>query len=106
MAGIWERVVGGAEDAQRLNVSLLRTELTGVALGIRTLAEGKAALEAELGATLNTAETTDLTAISGAIDAGTTQQRLVYAAKMEFALNAAELALIDETEFRSVLGIT
>jgi len=107
MAGIWERVtVDPTDEAQlRLNVSLLETELTGVALGIRTRAAAKANLEAELGQALSGAEATDLAAIADEFDAGTTQQRLVYAHKIKFVLNAAELQLIDETEFRAVLGI-
>ena len=106
MAGLWNIVVGSAgENIRRLNVLLLRTELTGVAMGIRLRAAAKQNLETELGRVLTTDEANDLISIANIFDAGTIQDKLVYAAKMEFAFNAAELNLIEETEFRTVLGI-
>jgi phage-related protein len=106
MAGIWEIVQGDTgEGAPRLNVSLVRTELTGLALGVRTRPQAKLNLEAKLGRVLDAAETTDLNALADEFETGNIQAKLVYSAKTEFALNAAELNLIDETEFRTVLGI-
>ena len=106
MAGIWEITKGDVGEGQpRLNVSLVRTELTGLALGVRTRAQAKLNLENELGRVLSAEETTDLDALADEFEAGTIQSKLVYSAKTEFALNAAELDLIDETEFRTVLGI-
>jgi hypothetical protein len=103
MAGIWE-IVRGNTDV-RLNVSLLQTELMGVALGVRTRAQAQANLETELERTLDQAESDDLTLMANEYEAGNVQSKLVYNEKAKFALNAAELELIDETSFRSVLGI-
>ena len=103
MAGIWERVRGNSDV--RLNVSLLETELTGVALGVRTRAEARTSLEAEMGQPLVGDEITDLTALADQFEAGNIQAKLVYIHKVKFALNAAELELIDEATFRSVLAI-
>ena len=106
MAGIWEIVKGDAgELVRRLNVSLLQTELMGVALGVRTRADAKTNLEVGLHRALDAAETTDLVAMADEYETGTIQNKLVYNEKAKFALNAAELTLISETEFRTVLGI-
>lgn len=107
MAGMWEKV---AEDLtatiDRVNVSLLRTELTGVSLNIRTRAEAKAAIETSIGAgDLTADQLTDLNEMAANFETGTTQDRLVYAAKFEYANNAAELGLINETEWRTVINI-
>lgn len=106
MAGIWDRVVGSdsPDGPARLNVSLLETEITGVILGVRTRVDAKANLETELGETLSTAEAADLIAIVDALEIGSVQAKLVEIHKLHFALNAAELQLIDETTFRSVVG--
>lgn len=111
MAGIWERVRGDVPEGwRRINVSFLRTELLLVGMGVRTRADAKTHIEGELGLSLSVDETTDLDAIADEIEAGTIQSKLVYAAKMEACLNAAELRkpgveMITETEFRTVLGI-
>jgi len=106
MAGLWEIVRGDAgENVSRLNVSLIRTELTGLALGVTTRAIARDHLEAEIGRTLTSEEMTDINALADEFETGTIQSKLVYAAKTEYALNAAELVLINETTFRSVLGI-
>lgn len=106
MAGIWERVrKAQSETDRRINVSLLETELTGVALGVRTRAEAKANIETELGLSLSAAENTDLQNMADNFETGTVQDRLVYAHKVKFCLNGAELGLIDETEFRTTLSI-
>ena len=106
MAGIWEIVKGDVgEEGVRLNVSLLQTELMGVTLGLRTRAEAKANLEVGLQRVLSTAEATDLVAMADEYETGTIQDKLVYNEKAKFALNAAELVLINETSFRTALGI-
>ena len=106
MAGIWDRVVGSndPDGPRRLNVSLLETEITGVILGARSQADAKANLEAQLGESLSVDETADLVAIVAALDSGSVQSKLVDVHKLKFALNAAELQLIDEGSFRSVVS--
>jgi len=106
MAGIWEITKGDVpEGAARLNVSLLQTELMGVALGLRTRADAKANLEVGLERVLDAAEAADLTAMADEYDLGSPQVKLVYNEKTKFCLNAAELNLIDEADFRTALGI-
>ena len=106
MSGIWEIVKRGGENNKRLNVSLVRTELTGVAMGLRTRAAAKANIEDRFGRELTTEETADLVAIADQFETGTVQDRIVYALKLEMTLNAAELGLVEEAGFRSVLGIS
>jgi hypothetical protein len=106
MAGIWELVEAPGELTLHINITLLRTELTGVALGVRTRADAKANLEGQLGRSLDTAETTDLNAIADNFETGTTTDRLVYAAKVEMALNASELGIVNETQWRTLVGIS
>ena len=113
MAGLWDIAVGSNDpDAPpRINVSLLTTELTGIALGHRTTAEARTSLETEFGraftgnaGTIGT-ELGDLNALAAEINQGAVQSKLVYAHSMQWALNAAELQLIDETTFRAALNI-
>lgn len=107
MSGLFELVRNDGDDMQeRINVSAIRTELTGVAFSLRTGAEAKTNLETVLGREFDAAETTDLSAISTQFNTGTTEDKLTYAAKLEYVLNGAEINLVDETEFRSVLGIS
>lgn len=107
MSGLYELIRNDGSDVQeRINVSAVRTELTAFAFGLRTGAEAKASLETLLGRVLDTAEATDLTNISTQFNTGTTEDKLTYAAKLEFVLNGSEINLVDETLFRSVLGIS
>ena len=106
MAGLWDIVKGDAgEMVHRVNITLLRCELAGVALGVRTRSAAKANIEARLGRELVNDEITDLTAIADNFEIGTAQDRLVYNTKVEMTLNAAELNIINETQFRDLLGI-
>jgi len=106
MAGIWDRVTqSGSETQIRVNVSLLRTELAGLALGVVTRADARAHIEANMGDTFTAAEVVDLNLIADAFETGSTQERLVYAHKVEFALNAGEVDVITEAVFRTVLGL-
>ena len=106
MSGIWELVKAPDETGAHMNITLLRCELTGVALGVRTRANAKTSIEAKLGRELDTAETTDLTALADNFETGTVEDRLVYNSKVEMALNASELGLINETQFRTLVGIS
>ena len=106
MSGIWELVKAPSELTQHINITLLRCELTGVALGVRTRADAKANIEARLGRTLDTAETNDLVAIADNFETGTVEDRLVYNSKVEMTLNASELGLINETQFRTLMDIS
>jgi len=109
MAGLWDLVVGISEE--RLNVSLLMTETMAIGLDIKTKQQAQATLEASLGRaftgsvdTLGT-ELGDLDEIGDIFLQGAIQSKLVYAHKLEWAVNAAELNLTDEATFRTVLGI-
>ena len=106
MAGLWELAKAPSEGQTHMNITLLRCELVGVALGVRTRADAKANIESWLGRVLDTAETTDLTAIADNFETGTVQDRLVYNTTVEMALNAAELGLVNETQFRSLVNIS
>lgn len=104
--GIWELVRAPGETDTHLNITLLRCELTGVALGVRTRADAKTNIESAIGRVLDTNETTDLNAIADNFETGTTEDRLVYQAKVELALNSAELGIINETQFRTLVSIS
>lgn len=109
MAGLWNLVVGTSEE--RINVSLLMTETMAIGLDIKTKQQAQATLEASLGRALTGSAGTlgtelgDLNKIADTFLAGAVQSKLVYAHKLEWAVNAAELNLTDEATFRSVLGI-
>ena len=105
MAGLWT-VLAPNDEGEHMNITLLRCELTGVALGVRTRADAKANIESRLGRELTTEETTDLTALADNFETGTVEDRLVYNSKVEMALNAAELGLITESQFRTLVGIS
>jgi hypothetical protein len=107
MAGLWDIIKGDAgETVSRVNITLLRCELVGVALGVRSRADAKANIETKLGRVLTTEEATDLTAIADNFETGTVQDRLVYNSTVEMALNAAELELITENQFRTLVSIS
>ena len=106
MSGLWDIVGVMNELSEHVNITLLRCELTGVAMGVRTRADAKTNIETKLGRELDTNETTDLNAVADLFETGTVQDRLVYAAKVEMTLNAAEIGLLNETQFRSLLGIS
>lgn len=105
MAGIWP-ILAPAGEGEHLNITLLRCELTGVALGVRTRADAKANIESWLGRSLTTEEITDLNAMADNFETGTVENRLVYNSKVEMALNASELGLITESQFRTLVGIS
>ena len=106
MAGIWEYIhTAGDESQTRINVSLFRTALTSVALGLATRAQALAAIESALGEEIVGDALTDLNAIADLFETGTSTARLVYAATVEAALNAGELNLINEATFRTWVGI-
>ena len=113
MAGIWELVatIPPSENQHRINVSLLETELTGYALGVRTKPQALATLESSLGraftgngATIGT-ELGDVNKMADDFASGNVQSKLVLAHKIKWALNAAELQLTDEAKFRNVMDI-
>lgn len=108
MAGLWDIVTvePGNENQMRINITLLRTQLVGVAVGLFSTVDARNALEADLGRAFTPAELTDLTALLNHFMTGTTTDRLVYSHKVETALIAAELQLTDEAAFRTLLEIT
>lgn len=108
MAGLWDIVtVTGDENQQRVNISLLRDMLTGLQFGVYTGSEARATLETSLGRSFSTDEWNDLLAINTQLGGQADKtDKLVYLHKLTLMLNSAELTLVDEAEFRSVLGIT
>lgn len=113
MAGIWDYVtVTGDEMQRRVNVSQLRIEIASAALGIvlekdpkTAMDSAKAKLELAANIKLPADALADIDKISAKSKEGTVLDQVVYAMKLEYALTAAELRMIDETTFRSVLGI-
>ena len=103
--GIWG-ILAPTSEGEHLNVKLLRCELMGVAMGVRTRVAAKANIESWLGRSLATDETTDLNAMADNYEIGTIQDRLVYNSTVEMALNAAELGLINESQFRTLINIS
>jgi len=106
MAGIWERVRPTGAFEHRLPILPFKTELTGLALGLRTLADLKTTLQSIYeGNIFSREEVDDIEALAVNIAEGTTAQRLIYSARLEWALMAAEFGQITEVEFRTALGI-
>ena len=106
MSGLWDIIGIRNENAEHLAIALLRTELAAVALGLQTRQNARDHIEEWFGRALDANELIDLNAIADIFETGTPTDRLVYSAKVEMALNAAELTLINETQFRSILGIS
>jgi len=102
---LWE-ILAPSPEGEHMNITLLRCELVGVALGVRTRANAKTNIESWLGRVLDAGEATDLSAIADNFETGTVEDRLVYNSTVEMALNAAELGLINETQFRTLVSIS
>jgi hypothetical protein len=105
MAGLYERVKGGGTD--RINIHLIVAGVKGYAAGIWSRAQILTALNNQVSTSLDTAEQTDLNDIADVIDAlSTTTDKLVYVVgKLEPSMIAAEINEINETKWRTDLGI-
>ena len=84
----------------------LKAELLGFALGLRTIGDMKDALgDAFRGESFSVDDLADIDALAAKITTGTTSHRLEFAARLEWALMAAENGQITEAAFRSALEI-
>lgn len=105
MAGIWERVKKAA-TLERCSAHLFEAALSFYGTGDFTAQQVLDGINGTLANDLAGAEVTDLTNIRTQLDAqGTTTLKLVYLQKVKAAVIAGEMGAIDETKFRSVLGI-
>ena len=109
MSGIWERAKGAAED--RLPAHLWEAMFRAYAGGFATPAQIVTVIDAQLQSPLTTAEKDDLAQITDLFDAlsNSTADRLTrleLLEKLGYAGIAAEMGAINETKFRSDLGIT
>ena len=106
MPGIWERVRPTGPFESRMPILPLKTELLGFALGLRTIGDMRNALENVFrGESFSVDDLADIDALAAKITIGATPARLEYAAKLEWALMAAENGQITEAAFRSALEI-
>ena len=106
MPGIWERVRPTGPFEHRMPILPLKAELLGFALGLRTIGDMKDALgDAFRGESFSVDDLADIDALAAKITTGTTPHRLEYAARLEWALMAAENGQITEAAFRSALEI-
>ena len=106
MPGIWERVRPTGPFEPRMPILPLKTELLGLALGLRTIGDMRDTLENVFsGEAFSVDDLVDIDALAAKITTGTTSHRLEYAARREWALMAAENGQITEAAFRSALEI-
>jgi hypothetical protein len=104
MAGLWERVNKTADD--RIPVHLLDAAMVLYATGTYTRQQIVNAINAQLLTPLTSAELADLSAIADQLDAqGTANQKVVYEQEVMGFSIAAEFGVIDETQFRTGLGL-
>ena len=105
MAGIWDIVASlPVEGQQRIDIGLLRMNLTAVGLNTIEYPQGREYLEQSFGRPFNEAELDDLISLLTnlfndpltAVESG---------AICEFVFKLAELRMIDEPTFRTLLGI-
>ncbi len=104
MAGIWERVRGDADD--RINAHLFEAAFVFNATGTFTEQQIINALNDNLISPLTANELTDLNNITSqmSLQANNTL-KLIYMEKIKSALICAEVGVINEVTFRSILNI-
>lgn len=104
MAGIWERVKSNADD--RVGSHLIDASYVLIHTGTFTTNQVLTAINGTIANPLTASEQTDLNNISTALsNAGSVTNKLVYLEKIKAIFVAAEMGLINETTFRSALGI-
>lgn len=104
MAGIYERIKSTVDD--RVGSHLIDAAYVFVHTGTFTNQQVINAINSTISSPLTAAETTDLNNISTALsNAGSATNKLVYLEKIKSAFIYAELGIINEATFRSVLGI-
>ena len=105
MAGIWDIVASlDSETQQRIDIGLLRMTLTAVGLNTIEYPQGREYLEQSFGREFTEEELDDLISMltnmfndpTTAVQSGVT---------CEFVFKLAEIRLIDEPTFRTMLGI-
>ena len=104
MAGIWERIKSDAQD--RVSSHLLDAAYVFVHTGTFTNNQVVNAINGTIEIPLTVEEKTDLSNISKALsNAGSVTNKLVYLEKIKSAFICAEIGIINEATFRSLLGI-
>lgn len=104
MSGIYERIKPTAND--RVSSHLLEASYVFKHTGTFTDVQIVNAINTTITAQLTQSEKTDLTNISTALtNAGSVTNKLVYLEKIKAAFICAEIGVINEATFRSVLGI-
>ena len=106
MAGIWDRVIPGGENADRVNVHLLKAAIYCAVRGVFSNAQILAKLNAQITVPLDSAAEADLAAGVINADTGTAIQKIDYLERWDALNIAAENGLLtDEATYRSELGI-
>ena len=102
MAGLFDRING----ADNINVHYIVAGLRGYGAGEWTRAAVLAGVNSLLDSPLITGEQDDFAAIADEMDAqSNTTSKLVYMAKVEAAMIAAESGVLAEAGWRTMLGI-
>lgn len=104
MAGIYERIKPSAED--RVSSHLLDAAFVFIHSGNFTNQQVANAIDNTIGSPLTNEEKTDLSNISTQlVNAGNLTNKLLYLEKIKAAFMLVEMGVINETTFRSLLGI-
>ena len=116
MAGIWERIakvdaVPGGDRLGRIGINQVEAALIQEGTGMYTGTQIKDKINLRLSKKghdpLDAAEIADLVALAAVVAAiSGTANKLVWLLKLRSLMTDAEMNLVDETEFRTQLGIT
>ena len=105
MAGLWEKMKLDAKD--RLNTHQVVALIKGYAVGLFTLADIKAAINANAKQSLRGEEDADVGKIIAAIDKKPLlPDKLAYAVAIESMMILAETGNLDETKWRADLELS
>lgn len=106
MAGIWNRIIPGGENADRLNAHLLKAAVYCRVRGVFTAQQILSALNSKLTVPLDAAAETDLVNVATQASAGAAAAKLDYLERWDALNIAAECGLLtNESTYRSELGI-
>ena len=106
MSGIWDRIIPGGENSDRVSAHLLKAAMHLAVYGVVTGAQMKTAINGKLTSPLSAAALADLDAIQTSITAQNVTGKLTYLERFD-AMNimAESGALTSEAIYRAQLGI-
>jgi hypothetical protein len=106
MAGIWDRIIPGGENADRCSAHLLKAAMHLAVYGVFTNQQLLNGINSRLSAPLSNAAENDLGAIRTSIEAMTAVNRIVGLERFDaLNINAEMGVLTNEATYRAQLGI-